>query len=177
MPTASRRARYQARATPLLVPGRLPPRRVAEALFPDADIRYVDRYDAIADVFDRLDDQRPATCGAYATLYLLTHSASRSDGTSTLREAYLALLVGTLVEPFEVEPSERVRAEVAAAGLSDEEALRRFPRTYYRWPLGSSKDESLLGTSPTGTTGGRDRLWRCARDLAGAGATPAGARS
>ena len=65
------------------VPGGRPPREVAEAIFPTATVTHVDGWTAIADAFDRLDDQRPATCGAYATRYLLSPLGFRtSDGVS-----------------------------------------------------------------------------------------------
>jgi len=140
------------RVTPLAVPGGLPPRRVPEALFPGATVRYVHAWEAVADAFDRLGDQRPATCGAYAARYLLAPLGYvRHDGIDTSREDYLAFLAGTVVEAYEVEPAERVRAAVAAAGWSDEEALRRHPREFYAWTLRSSDDRAVAGTSPTGT--------------------------
>ena len=140
------------RDTPLVVPGGLPPRRIPEALFPGAAVRYVDRYEAIADAFDRLADQRPATCGAYCGLYLLGPLGFvEHDGVATDREDYLALLAGTVIEAYEQEPADRVRAEVARLGLDDAEALRRHPRDFYRWPLRASADAAVAGTSPTGT--------------------------
>lgn len=140
------------RPAPARVPGGRSPRHVAESVFPGADVRYVDRYEAIADAFDELDDQRPATCGAYAARYLLAPLGfDRREGVDTRREDYLALLAGTVIERYEVEPAARVRSAVAAAGMSDEEALRRHPRDFYAWPLRSSDDPSVSGTSPTGT--------------------------
>jgi hypothetical protein len=140
------------RPSPLPVPGGLPARRVGEALFPTADVRYVAAYDAIADTFDTLDDQRPATCGAYATRYLLTPLGfAEHDGIPTLREDYLALLAGTAIEAWEVDEADRIRAEIAAAGLTDEAAITRYPRAYYRWPLSTSLVEAELGTSPAGS--------------------------
>jgi len=140
------------RTVPLEIPGGLPPRRIAEALFPRADVRYVHAFDAIADVFDRLGDQRPATCGAYAARYLLAPLGyPRHEAIDTAREDYLAWLAGTVIEAYEVEPAERVRAAVASAGWSDEEALARHPTDFYRWPLRSSDDPAVSGTSPTGT--------------------------
>jgi hypothetical protein len=145
------------------VPGELPPRRVAEALFPDAEIRYVDRFDAIADAFDRLDDQRPSTCGVYAARYLLAPdalpgssgsavpmAAAEDNAVDVTREDYLAWLAGTVLEPDEVAPADAARADATAAGLTDGEALARFPRTFYRWPLRVSDDPAAAGTSPAG---------------------------
>lgn len=134
------------------VPGGLPPRRVAEAIFPDADVRYVERFDAIADLFDTFDDQRPATCGAYAPRSLLAPLGfTAHDGVDTTREDYLAFLAGTVIEAHEVEAVEAVRQAARAEGLADGEAFDRFPRTWYRWPLRSSDDPVISGTSPTGT--------------------------
>jgi hypothetical protein len=133
------------------VPNGLPARRIAEALFRDAEIRYVDGFDAIADRFDRFDDQRPSTCGAYAARYLLAPSGfAEHDGVDTTREDYLAWLAGTVLETHEVGPATAAGAEAKAAGLSDLEALRRFPRTFYGWPLRASDDPVVAGTSPTG---------------------------
>ncbi|HEV8698940.1 MAG TPA: hypothetical protein VGQ89_14685, partial [Candidatus Limnocylindrales bacterium] len=53
------------------LPGDQPARRVVEAIFPRATVSYVEHWREIADLFDRLEDQRPATCGAYAARYLL----------------------------------------------------------------------------------------------------------
>lgn len=133
------------------VPNGLPARRIAEALFPDAEVRYVDGFDAIADCFDRLDDQRPSTCGAYATRYLLAPSGfGEHDGVDTTREDYLAWLAGTVLEADEVAPATAARERAAAEGLGDLDALRRFPRTFYGWPLRASSDPVVAGTSPTG---------------------------
>jgi hypothetical protein len=133
-------------------PGGEPARRVVEAIFPDADVAYVDDWPAIAEVFDRLQDQRPATCGAYATSYLLAPLGYRTaDGVDTTREDYLAYLAGTVIEQDELADVRRAAAEAAAAGLSDAEAIERFPLTWYGWPLRSSDDDSITGTSPTGT--------------------------
>ena len=133
-------------------PGGQPARRVVEAIFPKADVAYVDRWSAIADAFDRLEDQRPATCGAYATSYLLAPLGyGTADGVDTTREDYLAYLAGTVIEQDELEDVRRAAAEAAAADLSDAQAIERFPRTWYGWPLRSSDDDAITGTSPTGT--------------------------
>lgn len=133
------------------VPGGLPPRRIVEALFPEAEIRYVDRFEAIADAFDRLDDQRPSTCGVYAARYLLAPSGfARHDGVDATREDYLAWLAGTVLEPDEVGPAEAARSEVRVLRITDEDALERFPRTFYRWPLRVSDDPTVAGTSAAG---------------------------
>ncbi len=133
-------------------PGGHAARRVVEALFPEADVAYVDGWSSIADAFDRLDDQRPATCGAYATSYLLAPLGFRTaDGVDTNREDYLAYLAGTVIESDELEDVRRTNAAVAEAGLSDGEAIQRFPRTWYGWPLRTSSDDAITGTSPTGT--------------------------
>ncbi len=134
------------------VPGGRPARWVAEAIFPSARVAYVGGWEAVADRFDSLDDQRPATCGAYATRYLLEPLGFPSaDGVDTTREDYLAYLAGTVIEATELPDVERTRSEVDALGLSDAVAVERFPRTWYRWPLRSSDDDAITGTSPTGT--------------------------
>ncbi len=134
------------------VPGGRPPREVVEAIFPGADVAYVEHWDAITEVFDALEDQRPATCGAYAARYLLAPLGFRtSEGIDTTREDYLAYLAGTVIEDEEMAEVRAVREVVAAAGLSDGEAIDRYPSTWYGWPLRSSDVEPILGTSPTGT--------------------------
>lgn len=139
-------------APPRIVPGGLPPRRVAEALFPDTPIHYVDRFDAMADLLDSFADQRPATCGAYAARYLMAPLGYPiHDGVPTTREDYLALLAGTVMEAYEEAPAEAVRAEVRRLGLTDAEAVERFGEAYYAWPLRVSGDPAVAGTSPSGT--------------------------
>jgi hypothetical protein len=134
------------------VPDGRPAREVAEAIFPAARIAYVEGWLALADAFDRLGDQRPATCGAYAARYLLAPLGFRTaDGVDTTREDYLAFLAGTVIERTELAEVEATQASVAELGLSDAEAIERFPRTWYGWPLRSSDDDAITGTSPTGT--------------------------
>jgi len=134
------------------VPGGQPARRVIEAIFPKADVAYVDGWSSIADLFDRLEDQRPATCGAYATRYLLAPLGyPRSDGIDTTREDYLAYLAGTVIEDDELDDVRRTKVAAEEAGLTDAEAIERFPRTWYGWPLRTSDDDAITGTSPTGT--------------------------
>ena len=126
------------------------PRQVAERLFPDAVVQYVDGFERMADLYDHLGDQRPSTCGAYAARYLLAPLGfGLADGVDTTREDYLAFLAGTVLEAAEVGPAEDARATADAEGLSDAEALARFPDTYYGWPLRSSADPAVAGTSPT----------------------------
>jgi hypothetical protein len=133
------------------VPGGRPARDVVEAVFPGARVSYVEHWTEIADTLDSFQDQRPATCGAYAARYLLAPLGyATSDGVDTTREDYLAYLAGTVIEDDEMREVEAVREAVAAAGLSDDDAIRRYPRTWYGWPLRSSDDEPILGTSPTG---------------------------
>ena len=139
-------------ATSRAVPGGLPPRRVAEALFPGTRIHYVDRFEAMADLLDSFADQRPATCGAYVARYLMAPLGfAVHDGVPTTREDYLALLAGTVMEAYEEEPAEAVRAEVRRLGLTDGEAAERFGEAYYAWPLHATGDPAVAGTSPTGT--------------------------
>lgn len=133
------------------VPDGRPARGVVEAIFPMAKVAYVDGWSLIADLFDRLEDQRPATCGAYATRYLLAPLGFRqADGVDTTREDYLAYLAATVIEDDELEDVRKTAASVAELGLSDAEAIERFRRTWYGWPLRSSDDDAITGTSPTG---------------------------
>lgn len=129
-----------------------PAREVVESIFPGARVSYVERWSEIAGLFDRLEDQRPATCGAYAARYLLAPLGfTTADGVDTTREDFLAHLAGTAIESEELEEVRAVRAQVESLGLSDAEAIERFPRTWYGWPLRSSDDDAVTGTSPTGT--------------------------
>jgi hypothetical protein len=134
------------------VPGGMPARRVAEAIFPTADIRYVADFEAMADLLDSFADQRPATCGAYVTRYLLTPLGYQTHGgIATTREDYLALLAGTVIESYEESPSEAVREEIRRLGIDDAEAVERYGEAYYAWPLSATADPAAAGTSPTGT--------------------------
>ena len=133
------------------LPGGAPSRRAIETIFPGARPTYVEGWERIADLFDTFDDQRPATCGAYATRYLLAPLGfPEADGVDTTREDYLAHLAGTVIEGTELEDVRTASDAVAAEGLSDAEAIDRFPRTWYGWPLRSSNDDAITGTSPTG---------------------------
>jgi hypothetical protein len=133
------------------LPGGVPARRAIETIFPDARPTYVQGWDAIADLFDTFGDQRPATCGAYATRYLLAPLGFReADGVDTTREDFLAHLAGTVIEETELEDVRTASDVVAAEALSDAEAIERYPRTWYGWPVRSSNDDAITGTSPTG---------------------------
>jgi Family of unknown function (DUF6885) len=133
------------------VPGGRPARDVVKAIFPEAQVAYVEHWDEIADAFDSFEDQRPATCGAYAARYLLGPLGfRRSDGIDTTREDYLAYLAGTVIEADESREVEAVARRVADLGLTDEEAIARYPRNWYGWPLRTSDDDAIAGTSPTG---------------------------
>jgi hypothetical protein len=135
------------------IPDGRPAREVVEAIFPGVPVSYVERWPEIAGLFDRLEDQRPATCGAYAARYLLAPLGfTTADGVDTTREDFLAGLAGTVIENEELEEVGAVRATVESLGLSDADAIERFPRTWYRWPLRSSDDDAVTGTSPTGTS-------------------------
>jgi hypothetical protein len=128
--------------------------RVADRLaawFPGERIEFVDRVDAMAERFDALTDQRPATCGAFALGYLLPPLGFARHGELDLRdEDALAYLAGVVIEEDEVEPSDAITARVAAGELTEAEALERFGRTWYRYPLRSSSDDAYIGTSATG---------------------------
>ena len=133
------------------LPEGAPARRAIETIFPDARPTYVEGWTSIADLFDTFGDQRPATCGAYATRYLLAPLGFReADGVDTTREDYLAHLAGTVIEESELGDVRVATDSVARDGLSDAEAIERFPRTWYGWPLRSSNDDAITGTSPTG---------------------------
>jgi uncharacterized protein DUF6885 len=133
------------------LPRGAPARRFVDVIFPGVMVSYVDGWAAIADVFDRLGDQRPATCGAYATRYLLAPLGfASSEGVDTTREDYLAHLAGTVIEVAELREVDATRAQAEMLGLSETEAMERFPRTWYGWPLRSSDDDVITGTSPTG---------------------------
>lgn len=121
------------------------------AIFPGEQIGLVGRIDAMAARFDRLTDQRPATCGAYALSYLLEPLGFERRGELDLREEdALAHLAGVVIEDDEVGPSEDVAARVRSGELSATEALERFGKTWYRYPVRSSSDPVITGTSASG---------------------------
>jgi hypothetical protein len=121
------------------------------ALFPGESIELVDRVDEMAGRFDRLHDQRPSTCGAYALSYLLPALGfARHRGNDLAAEDYLAHLAGVVVEGHEVGPSREVAERVARGELTGSEALERYGRVWYRWPVRASDDPEVQGTSPDG---------------------------
>lgn len=128
--------------------------RVADrftALFPGERIALVDAIDEMAERFDRLGDQRPATCGAFALSYLLPAVGfARHEGRDVAAEDYLAHLAAVVVEEREVAPSQEVTERVARGELTEAEALERFERVWYRYPVRASADPVAQGTSPTG---------------------------
>lgn len=127
---------------------------VAERLatiFPGEDIPLVGRVDEMAARFDRLSDQRPATCGAYALSYLLEPLGFERHGGLDLRdEDALAHLAGVVIEDYEVGPSEEVAERVRIGELSAADALERFRKVWYRYPVRSSSDPVMTGTSAMG---------------------------
>jgi hypothetical protein len=134
------------------VPRGLPPRRIAEALFPEAAVHYVAGFDAMADLLDGFEDQRPSTCGAYVTRYVLGPLGYPvHDGIPTTREDYLAFLAGTVLDPEEAATVQAARTDADRDGLDDRTAAARFGDAWYRWPLRMSDDLTVVGTSPTGT--------------------------
>jgi hypothetical protein len=134
------------------VPGGMPSRRVAEALFPGAAVHYVSGFDAMAGLLDGFADQRPSTCGAYVTRYLLGPLGfPEHEGIATTREDYVASLAGTVLDPDEAATVEAARATVDRERLDDAVAAARFGKAWYRWPLRVSADLTAIGTSPTGT--------------------------
>jgi hypothetical protein len=119
--------------------------------FPGEQLITVDRAGEIAVHFDALGPQRPATCGAYALSYLLPAIGfTTHEGSDLAAEDYLAHLAAVIVEAEEVGPSDEISRRVAAGELSEDEALRRFGRTWYRFPVRASADPVESGTSPTG---------------------------
>jgi hypothetical protein len=56
-----------------------------------------------------------------------------------------------VIEDAEMSEVTAAREAAKAAGLTDMEACRRYPRTWYGWPVRSADAEPTLGTSPTGT--------------------------
>lgn len=131
-------------------------------LFPGESIDLVNRADQMAERFDALSNQRPATCGAYALSYLLPPLGFDRFGDFDLTaEDALAHLAGVAIEAYEVEPSAAVTRRVAAGELSERDALDRFGQVWYRYPMRSSSDPAVSGTSSSGvaraiaiTTGG-----------------------
>ena len=141
-------------------------RSVAErfaALFPGEQIVLVEGVDEMARRFDRLANQRPSTCGAFALSYLLpTLGFGTRDGHDLSAEDYLAHLAAVVIEEREVGPSAAVAEQVARGELSEADALVRFGRIWYRYPVRASADPVAQGTSPMGIaravalgTGGR----------------------
>ena len=121
------------------------------ALFPGEQIALVQGVDEMARRFDRLANQRPSTCGAFALSYLLPALGFQNrDGHDLSAEDYLAHLAAVVIEEREVEPSRTVAQRVARGELSEAEALERFGRIWYRYPVRASADPVAQGTSPTG---------------------------
>ena len=120
-------------------------------IFPGERITLVERVDEMAGRFDALTDQRPATCGAYALSYLLEPLGFARRGELDLRdEDALAHLAGVVIEDYEIEPSEAVAARVRSGELSEAEALERFRKVWYRYPVRASNDPVISGTSQMG---------------------------
>lgn len=120
-------------------------------IVPDEPVSLVTDVDQMAERFDQLANQRPATCGAYALSYLLPPLGFARQGELDLTaEDALAHLAGVVIEDYEVEPSEQVAHRVAVGELSEAEALRQFGAVWYRYPVRSSSDPARSGTSPSG---------------------------
>ena len=120
-------------------------------LFPGETFTLVADVDRMAGRFDRLSNQRPATCGAYALSYLLEPLGFARQGDLVLTdEDALAHLAAVAIEAYEVEPSELVARRVAAGELSEADALRDFGSIWYRYAVRSSSDPAQSGTSPVG---------------------------
>lgn len=126
-------------------------KRRFEGLFPDRELLLVDGFDAISARFEVLPDQRPCTCGAFSLSYLLAPLGfTRHEGQDLTAEDYLAHLASVIIEDWEVAPSEEVGARVARGELTEAEAIATYPKTWYRFPMRHSADETVVGTSPTG---------------------------
>lgn len=121
------------------------------AIFPGEPIQFVGRVDRMAERFDQLTDQRPATCGAYALSYLLEPLGFARRGEFDLRdEDALAHLAGVVIEDHEVGPSEEVAARVRNGELTEAEALERYRKVWYRYPVRATDDPVITGTSAMG---------------------------
>lgn len=130
-------------------PGRM--RQRFDTLFPDEQLLPVHSADAMAVAFDGLDHQRPATCGAYALAYLFPALGFRRlAGRELAAEDHLAHLASVVVEAEEIAPSEAISRRVAGGDLTEAEAIRRYGRIWYRYPVRASDDPVEVGTSPTG---------------------------
>ena len=133
-------------------------------LFPGERPVFVDRAEAMAARFDILEHQRPSTCGAYVLAYLLPAIGFPTlDGIDLGAEDYLAHLAAVIVESEELPASDEITRRVASGALTEAEALERFGRSWYRWPVRASDDPVVTGTSPTGVAraialGSRGRL-------------------
>ena len=120
-------------------------------MFPGDRITLVNRADEMAVVFDRLEPQRPATCGAYVLSYLFPAlGLHRHAGHDLTAEDYLAHLAAVIIDDDEVPASQQVSRRVDAGELTEPEALRQFGRIWYRYPVRSLSDPVRVGTSPTG---------------------------
>lgn len=121
------------------------------SFFPSQKLLFVNQFDKISESFDKLPDQRPCTCGAFALTYLLGPLGfTNHKGNDLLAEDYLAHLAGVVIEDNEVAPSEAVGLLVSHGVLVEDEARKLFPKVWYRYPVKSSSDEAMLGTSPSG---------------------------
>ncbi len=119
--------------------------------FPGERLVAVDRADEMAARFDALGPQRPATCGAYALAYLLPTLGFASHRSHDLAaEDYLAHLAAVVVEADEIPVSNAITRRVEAGEFSEDEALRRHGRTWYRFAVRASADPVESGTSPAG---------------------------
>jgi hypothetical protein len=120
-------------------------------LFPSQKLLVVNRFDEISKSFDSLPDQRPCTCGAFALSYIFSSLGFvRHEGNDLLAEDYLAHLASVVIEESEVATSEAVGLLVSRGLLLEDEARKLFPKVWYRYPVQSSQDEEMLGTSPSG---------------------------
>lgn len=120
-------------------------------IFPLYDLFLVDQFEKIFESFDKLPDQRPCTCGAFSLTYVLGPLGfNELNGNCLLDEDFLSHLAGVVIEQNEVEPSKAVELLVSKGFLKEIEAINLFSKIWYRYPMQSSSDDSMLGTSPNG---------------------------
>lgn len=120
-------------------------------IFPGETIAFVEQIEEMGFRFDRLPDQRPSTCGAFALSYLLPVLGFPCHyGHDLAAEDYLAHLAGVVVEDWEVGPSREIGERVARGELGEAEARVRYPTQWYRFPVRASSDPTRQGTAPDG---------------------------
>ena len=143
------------------VPGGQPARRVIEAIFPNADVAYVEEWSSIADVV------RSTRGSAAGDLRRIRHSlpagparvSAESDGVDTTREDYLAYLAGTVIEQDELDDVQRRRRRPRRLAGCPMPRRSHVPADVVRLAAPLSDDDAITGTSPTGTARAIAWLW------------------